>query len=271
MTLSVADAGFAAASFAVCVVAGLIAKRATSRPLESVGGSPRYTWRVGLAFQAVVFPLVVAAAYWSWRASPSSWLSHGWHTDALLGGDGASLATRLPLPAAVAEAMPFGSHRPFERLFCYIMLGYFMKDIMTPMDAVFVLHHVVSIATIVAVMAMPEGVGYFVSTAMALEVGSGILSWKNLKPTPWRWDVCVGVCTASNLAGMVLLLMFFTSPGEVDIMRGTLVFVGAALIIVRQLIAMSEWVDARWRSPVAGAAAVAAADAAAATVKAHAQ
>lgn len=128
-----AHAAWCGLSTAVGVVVNWAVEFGPASWRRDIWGTPWISWRIGVIYQSLVFPplLALAVAHW-WRAaadpSLANWLHSAWAEN------GAALA----------------AHH-------YAFFGYLMKDMFVKMDALLYLHHVVSLVlTVLSIAEWPN-------------------------------------------------------------------------------------------------------------------
>lgn len=208
------DAAASGVALGLGLVLNKVAERVVPNAQDTIGGSPRWSWHLGQAYQLLVFPTLVFLA-WLQHDLELRWLNSSWDHP---------------------EVAMF-----WERVFCWAAVGYFLKDLFSPLDTLLVVHHLVAAAATVMALMMPSGVGSFVATLAVFELGSCAYSIVSVWPTDRVWRFAIVAHSASNLVVVGLTYLYYWMPGEFDTHRLFMIIVSLSLIGVRQWVCVSDF------------------------------
>eukprot|EP00928_Gymnodinium_smaydae_P078989 TRINITY_DN63021_c0_g1_i1.p1 TRINITY_DN63021_c0_g1~~TRINITY_DN63021_c0_g1_i1.p1 ORF type:complete len:242 (-),score=37.99 TRINITY_DN63021_c0_g1_i1:277-1002(-) len=184
---------------------------------QMVGGSPKYTWCLGAACQCFLFPIVLFASFVSFGGSSNMWLFAQWASD---------------------------ESSIYCTWFHCIILAYFCKDFLFPLDAMLWGHHIVcGLAVWLSLSGFLEG-GHnaFALGTLLMEFGSGANSWMRIlsKPSRPAIDAYFMVMTLSNISSVTCCIYWAAaSEGTSAVTRILFIALATPVAALRQLDAFS--------------------------------
>jgi hypothetical protein len=177
---------------------------------QIVGGSPMWTWCYGAGYQCLVLPAVVYWDFSSFGGTGSEWLLAQWGE-----GNGGAMAW-----------------------FHYIMLSYFVKDLLFPMTTIIFIHHVVCGFMVWLSLNNYLGGGHcaFALGTVLMELGSGANALQWLFPHPkWVPPAFLASMTLSNITSLACSLYWASvSHQSPAFIRGLFVCVAVPVAAIRQ-------------------------------------